>query len=476
MKKLLSLATLALLFSSVFAQKGRISIDPKSRQMKDGSGRSVIFHGVNVVYKVDPYIPDRNNFDAQLSLTDKELDDLVNWGFNFVRLGVMWEAVERAPGQYNMTYLDDVENLITRLGERGIYTLVDMHQDILARKICGEGLPNFYAVDLPTQCEGGTFPWIVQSLGICKSISSYGYRYDSDGNPLIEDCQKNNFAGYYPSPESTELFERIYYNKAPYYLQDKFVSYWKAVAQRFAGNPYIVGYDPLNEPFPANIFADPSLFLVPGKFDTVGLQPLFNRTFVEAYKPADESKIMFFEPTQFPDTMGVLGGIVWNLGFTTPPGGEIGSSVHVLNDHTYCCQLDPAVCATGEPNPAYKDKCEEWHAKRLAVRDQDAQRLGVPLFISEFGACLNSSVCIEEINQVGDSCDEHLAGWAYWQMKNFADLTTSAGTGSEGFYNNDGSLQDGKVKALARTYLQATQGTIKNMKFYTSNRFFRAQF
>jgi hypothetical protein len=34
-------------------------------------------------------------------------------------------------------------------------------------------------------------------------------------------------------------------------------------------------------------------------------------------------------------------------------------------------------------------------------------------------------------------------------MKNFADLTTSAGTGSEGFYNNDGTLQDGKVKALA---------------------------
>ena len=81
---------------------------------------------------------------------------------------------------------------------------------------------------------------------------------------------------------------------------------------------------------------------------------------------------MFFEPTQFPDTMGVLGGIVWNLGFTAPPGGEIGSAVHVLNDHTYCCQLDPSVCATGEPNPSFKDKCESWHNKRLAVRDQDA--------------------------------------------------------------------------------------------------------
>jgi len=50
-------------------------------------------------------------------------------------------------------------------------------------------------------------------------------------------------------------------------------------------------------------------------------------------------------------------------------------------------------------------------------------------------------------------------GWAYWEFKNFEDLTTSAGTGSEGFYNQDGSLQDWKVKAMARTYLMFTQGT-----------------
>lgn len=46
------------------------------------------------MYKVPPYIPMRNRFNADDSLTDKEIDDLVKWGFNFVRLGVMWEAVE----------------------------------------------------------------------------------------------------------------------------------------------------------------------------------------------------------------------------------------------------------------------------------------------------------------------------------------------------------------------------------------------
>lgn len=56
-------------------------------------------------------------------------------------------------------------------------------------------------------------------------------------------------------------------------------------------------------------------------------------------------------------------------------------------------------------------------------------------------------------------------GWAYWQFKIYKDLTTTAETGAEGFYNLDGTLQDLKVKALARTYIQKAQGTIKSMNF-----------
>jgi len=56
---------------------------------------------------------------------------------------------------------------------------------------------------------------------------------------------------------------------------------------------------------------------------------------------------MFFEPGQFPDA---IAGMVFNLGFKTPPGGNIGSPNHVLNDHTYCCQLGINICAAnGEP-------------------------------------------------------------------------------------------------------------------------------
>jgi len=55
-------------------------------------------------------------------------------------------------------------------------------------------------------------------------------------------------------------------------------------------------------------------------------------------------------------------------------------------------------------------------------------------------------------------------------------LTTSAGTGSEGFWNQDGSLQDFKVKALARSYMPLTQGTLTSMKFDTETADFNVNF
>ena len=102
-------------------------IDPSERKFVDALGRQILFHGVNVVYKVDPYIPSVDTFDSQNSLNDEDIANLKKWGQNFVRLGVMWEAVEREEGVYDEDYLDQVEALIDRLGNAGIYTLVDAH-------------------------------------------------------------------------------------------------------------------------------------------------------------------------------------------------------------------------------------------------------------------------------------------------------------------------------------------------------------
>ena len=40
-----------------------------------------------------------------------------------------------------------------------------------------------------------------------------------------------------------------------------------------------------------------------------------------------------------------------------------------------------------------------------------------------------------------DAADAVLVGWGYWEFKPYKDLTTTAGNRSEGFYNNDGTIQ-----------------------------------
>ena len=155
----------------------------------------MIFHGVNVVYKVDPYIPSTGDFDSQNSLNDEDIANLKKWGMNFVRLGVMWEAVERSEGTYDDAYLDKIEQLINKLGDAGIYTLVDAHQDVFARSMCGEGVPDFYAKQILADnkhCVNFYVDILLRNFyemaGICTDIDSFGFRKDDNDDPLIEDC------------------------------------------------------------------------------------------------------------------------------------------------------------------------------------------------------------------------------------------------------------------------------------------------
>ena len=111
---LASLAAAAL--GTLASAANQITIDPARRMFVDPEGRTVLFHGHNIVYKVAPYIPSDGSFDPQNSLNDKDIADLVKWGTNFVRLGVMWEGVERSEGVYDEDYLNKVEELINKLG------------------------------------------------------------------------------------------------------------------------------------------------------------------------------------------------------------------------------------------------------------------------------------------------------------------------------------------------------------------------
>ena len=115
-----------------------------------------------------------------------------------MRLGVIWEAVEKKRGEYDQAYLDKVDALITKLGKQGIYTIVDAHQDAASRLTCGEGIPVFYAQEVLE--EGGKFcidPVLdvfldpaLQAVGVCKTMDQYKLEDDGSGKPKVEQCQE----------------------------------------------------------------------------------------------------------------------------------------------------------------------------------------------------------------------------------------------------------------------------------------------
>lgn len=85
--------------------------------------------------------------------------------------------------------------------------------------------------------------------------------------------------------------------------------------------------------------------------------------------------------------------------------------------------------------------------QKVAQRNLDAQRFGVPLIFTEFGACFNSLECYNEVISSTQAFNTALASWAYWQYKSFGDFTTTGGT-AEGMFNEDGTPQPLKLKAI----------------------------
>ena len=50
-------------FPETCNEANRLEVDSETRFMVDAFGRTVLLHGVNAIYKIDPYIPTEGAFD-----------------------------------------------------------------------------------------------------------------------------------------------------------------------------------------------------------------------------------------------------------------------------------------------------------------------------------------------------------------------------------------------------------------------------
>jgi len=135
----------------------------------------VILHGVNVIVKGYPWIPNVNEWNIDTSLSAKDLATLHDLGVNVIRLGVMWPGVEPTRGLYNRLYLQQIRKIVSMAAEYGIYTLLDMHQDVLSEKFCGEGVPSWAAVPYKPLSSQEGFPVPVETMPFTKTSAIDGF-------------------------------------------------------------------------------------------------------------------------------------------------------------------------------------------------------------------------------------------------------------------------------------------------------------
>jgi endoglycosylceramidase len=352
---------------------------------------------------------------------------------NVVRLGVLWQAVvPHADGQVNHEYLANVSKLVTMLGEHGIYTLIDMHQDVLGARFCGEGLANWtvgkimnasgFNTSDPTQRFAA--PLATSAAMDIDPVTQY---------PSRAKCLTHTFSDYYNTFESLAAWDAFFATPG---LWDDCGDHWHAVATVFADTPSVLGYELLNEPWGNATILKPTS-------DKARLLPLYTRLH-ERIRAADDKHIIFYEShvlnaqyghsTDFP-----AGG----------PGGVQYNDRQAYSYHIYCLDSLPVVHVS----------CAAAYDIGWRAVDKSRKIVGGGSMLTEFGAVSQSAVDMALIKTMLDPADERMQSWSYWNFKSFDDITTTGdANGGESFYNKDGSVQTEKLRMLTRAYAPIIAG------------------
>ncbi len=183
------------------------------RHFVDPNGRIVLIRGINIGGgKVPPFV----------AMDDPSLlDRMAALGFSAIRLPFIWEAFEPEPGRYDSSYMARMTAIAAAAWDRGLYVIVDIHQDGFSRNTtrgCGCGFP-LWAISpraTPREPDNGCD---------CKSWAL---------QELTDPNMHRSFSDFYADN---------------YGVRTRYLAMLGEVASAFAAIPGVIGYDPLNEPW-----------------------------------------------------------------------------------------------------------------------------------------------------------------------------------------------------------------------------------
>jgi endoglycosylceramidase len=368
--------------------------------IKDSSGRVVILHGVDVVWKTPPYVPPT----APGGITDADAELMRSFGFNAVRLGFVWEGFEPRPGVFDGTYLDRLEAVERLFARHGIYVVIDSHQDDLSSRFHGEGFPD----------------WAVYTdgLGDCPAATMAVI-----GDQRI--C----------SPAMGRAWDNLWANRGE--VWQAYSEMWRKVAARFASEPGVVGYDILNEPWSGRQWT--TCFAIGGC-------PSFYREYLQPFEYMMAASVRSVDPVH---------AVVYEADDLASSGPHIAGS----GPQSWLTAPTPA-----GPNPLYSFHmlCNSATTNAFCNNDMNANlasaaRLDAPLLIGEDGGCQPPSAA-----RVVRAADAARVGWIHWAWKSTHQNNSGGIDSCDSMFRDDANfstLIQAKADLLSEPYPIAIAGT-----------------
>lgn len=356
---------------------------PAGWQVREGflrapDGRVVLLRGANVAgeHKMTPYL-DTSRAEDYARLRSV-------WGMNAIRFIMTWAAIQPAPDRYDEAYLDAVATRLRWAHEAGLAVVLDMHQDIYGEGFGFDGAPRWACDEARYRAFVPREPWFLNSL-----------------DPNVQACVDAFFT-------QEETLRR-------------FTAAWVRVAQRFAAEPAVVGFDVLNEPSWGSYAVS--------RFDADRLQPLYERI-VAAVRSQAPSWVAFLEP-----------GASRNVGFATRLQPFSFANV-MYSPHSY----DSAAESGSGFDPARRDFIKD----TVAELRQEATALGAGLWIGEYGGMPEHPGYAEYMRAQYDAASAVSAGSMYWAY--------SRG-GGYSMLDAEGRERPTVLSALVRPYPERIAGT-----------------
>jgi endoglycosylceramidase len=199
--------------------------------------------------------------------SDDEFELLEKMGVNVVRLGYMWTGAMPSENFFNTTYVDQINAIVEGLGRHGIYTLLDMHEDVLSSKFClYDGAPL----------------WVVN-----KSTPKHEFPWPFKGNCSSRGWMKNTL-----TEAAAHAYQDLYDNHEG--MLDDLSDFWARSASYFKDNPWVIGYEIINEPFAGDFYEDP-LLLLPGNAGRKNLARMYEAV-ASSIREHDDEHLIFYEP------------------------------------------------------------------------------------------------------------------------------------------------------------------------------------